>query len=287
VSEGTAPLLRHFDLLDGDAMRKACAILFHPEPDRVVLGAYVEIGIFSAEGELLREDTVKSPAIMQPEAAVNLIYEKHIQGTYRIDGLFRETEYAYPRVAVREALTNAIVHRDYSVFLPTAVSIYPDSLEIMNYGGLPAGWTVDKLLAKHNSVPRNFRMARVFHDAGLIEKWGTGINTIFKACREAGTADPEYEVGKGEVRVTFRSRGGDRRGKAVRKEGVTDNEMHVISLLDRKEGMTGMELRAASSIGETAAKYAVATLSKKGLIVKKDGKRKDKWILSEEGKKYL
>lgn len=287
VSEGPVPLLKHFDLLDGKAMRKACAILFHPEPDRVVLGSYIEIGVFSAEGKLLREDTVKCPAIMQPEAAVNLIYEKHIQGTYRIDGLFRETDYAYPRVAVREALTNAIVHRDYSVFLPTAVSIYPDSLEILNYGGLPQGWTVDDLLAKHSSVPRNFRMARVFHDAGLIEKWGTGINTIFNACREAGVADPEYSANNREVRVTFRSNVEGVRGAAKRGEGVTDNEMQILSLIGRSGGMTGMEIRAASPMGETAAKYVVATLSKKGLIVKKDGKRKDKWVLSEEGEKHL
>ena len=77
----------------------------------------------------------------------------------------------YPESALREAILNAIIHKDYSstwIFL----RIYDDRLEIWNPGELPEELTVDKLKENHSSYPRNPNIAGVFFKAGYIESWG-------------------------------------------------------------------------------------------------------------------
>ena len=66
---------------------------------------------------------------------------------------------------------NAVVHKKHSYFLPVTIKVYSDSLVILNYGRLPDGWTIKELLEKHDSGPKNRRIAKVFYDAGRIEKW--------------------------------------------------------------------------------------------------------------------
>jgi ATP-dependent DNA helicase RecG len=197
-------ILRHLDLIRDGRITISAALLFHPRPESLFPGACVRIGAFSGDGRLLRDDSIEGPVIMQPEETVEALYEKHIQGTYSIKGLYRETERPYPDRAVREAVLNMIVHRDYSVPRPSTVRVYPDRVEMFSYGGLPKGWTVQKLLSDHETMPRNYKIARAFYSAGLAEQWGTGIKAIFDSCREAGLPDPEYSEADGGVRLVLR-----------------------------------------------------------------------------------
>jgi ATP-dependent DNA helicase RecG len=110
-----------------------------------------------------------------------------LSGQVRPDRLERDDVPEYPIEAVREALVNAICHRDYSIPGGTvAVAIYDDRLEIINTGTMAPGIHVEDLKRDHVSAPRNPTIAETFCRRGLIEKWGRGTQKILEVCKAAG-----------------------------------------------------------------------------------------------------
>lgn len=119
-------------------------------------------------------------------------------------GLDRTDTRDYPEEAVREALLNCIVHRDYSYSGSTLINIYDDRMEYVSLGGLVSGLELDSIFLGV-SQPRNPDLAAVFYRMRLIESYGTGISKI-----QRGYADtlekPEFETAKGVFRVTLPNR---------------------------------------------------------------------------------
>ncbi|MCK6485232.1 MAG: putative DNA binding domain-containing protein [Phycisphaerae bacterium] len=100
----------------------------------------------------------------------------------------------YPPVALREALANAICHRDYSIGGGSiAIGIYDDRLEITSSGTLHFGLTVDALFEPHESLPWNPLIARVFFRCGVIESWGRGTLKMAELTQKAGLPRPQIE----------------------------------------------------------------------------------------------
>jgi len=275
-SDNPVALLRHLDLVEGDKLTLAGALLFHPRPGSVLQGAYVEIGVFSSDNKLLRDDHIEGPLVTQPEEALWILYEKHIQGEYYIDGIERKTRHLYPKGALREALVNAVLHKDYSFMLPSTVRVYPERIEIFNYGKLPDGWTVETLLSEHESIPENFKLARAFYSAGLSEKWGSGIQRIFSECENAGIAVPEYRVDGNGIRVVFRKEKYGANGSDADRICLNETEELVMSMISSSGGLTTTELREQSGLTDYRIKNALSSLSEKGLIEKRE--RKGRWM---------
>ncbi len=116
----------------------------------------------------------------------------------------RQDDPLYPIAALREALANALCHRDYGlggggVYL----AIYSDRLEITSVGGLPFGLTVADLLRPHTSRLWNPLIAGVFYRRGIIEAWGSGTLKMVELNQAAGLQAPEFIAGAGEVTVRF------------------------------------------------------------------------------------
>ena len=111
----------------------------------------------------------------------------------------------YPPLATREALANAICHRDYSSHGGSiGVGLYDDRLEITSVGSLPFGLTPEKLFEPHESRPWNPLIAQVFHRRGIIETWGRGTIKMAELTAEAGLPRPEIEDSGDYVTVRFR-----------------------------------------------------------------------------------
>ncbi|MCO5178263.1 MAG: putative DNA binding domain-containing protein [Thermomicrobiales bacterium] len=111
----------------------------------------------------------------------------------------------YPTEALREALANALCHRDYGV--PggaVSIAIFDDRLEISSTGLLPFGLTPDDLIRPHRSRPWNPLIAQVFYRRGIIEQWGRGTLKMAELTERAGLVPPEFESSGGEVLVRFR-----------------------------------------------------------------------------------
>lgn len=116
----------------------------------------------------------------------------------------RKDEPLYPPEALREALANALCHREYeSSGGSVSIGIFDDRLEIGSTGYLPHGLTVEDLTEPHTSKPRNPLIAGVFYRRGLIEQWGRGTLRMAELTQEAGLAPPEFEERGGEMTVRF------------------------------------------------------------------------------------
>lgn len=111
----------------------------------------------------------------------------------------------YPPEALREAIANALCHRDYGAGGGSvSIALYDDRLEINSVGPLPFGQTPAELYKPHPSRPWNPIIASVFHRRGIIDQWGRGTLKMIELTRQAGLSPPEIESGVGEVIVRFR-----------------------------------------------------------------------------------
>ena len=127
--------------------------------------------------------------------------ERNTRTGYRIEKLRREDVPEYPMRALREAITNAVMHRDYfeagaNVF----VEIYDDRIEISNPGGLPRGLNREELGTR--SVRRNPLIADLLHRIALIEKAGTGIRRMIEDAKKHKCPEPKFTV-NGFFTATF------------------------------------------------------------------------------------
>ncbi|MCF8111657.1 MAG: putative DNA binding domain-containing protein [Desulfobacteraceae bacterium] len=203
LEEKTPGLIEKLRLVEGKYLKRAAILLFHPEPDRFFSGAMVKIGYFAAESDLRYHDEICGGLFSQVEKTMDLLLTKYLKAGITYDGIQRVETYPVPEAALREAVLNAIVHRDYAVAAPIQIRVYADRLLIWNPGELPENWSKEKLLSQHPSKPFNPDVANAFFRAGEIEAWGRGIYRIFEACGQAGTPEPEIRVEPGEVWVEF------------------------------------------------------------------------------------
>jgi ATP-dependent DNA helicase RecG len=110
-----------------------------------------------------------------------------------------------PRAALREALLNAIAHKDYSQTSPIQISVYKDHLTIWNEGQLPDDWTTESLRKKHPSKPFNPDIANKLFRSGYIESWGRGTIKMINECLKGGILPPDLNTEYSGFMVTFYS----------------------------------------------------------------------------------
>ena len=159
----------------------------------------------TTKDEFLDQRQLHGHAFLILDEAVHFIM-RHIPVAGRIEpGKLERTDTPlYPPPALREALVNALCHRDYTIPGGAVnVAIFDDRLEIISSGLLPAGITVAELKQNHVSHPRNPLIAGVFFRRGLIEQWGRGTQKIVDWCLAAGQPEPEFEEQAGAVVVRF------------------------------------------------------------------------------------
>lgn len=198
-----AELIAKLRLTEAGMLKRAALLLFHEDPERWFSGAYVKIGMFRSESDLAFHDEVHGDLFTQMERTIDLLRTKYMVAWISYRGVQRVETFPVPEEALREAVLNALVHKDYGAGTPIQIRVYRDQLRIWDPGELPSTWTVDKLRRPHDSRPPNPDIANTFFRAGLIEAWGRGYEKIHDACREAGTPVPTIEF-DGGVRLTWR-----------------------------------------------------------------------------------
>ena len=192
----------------------------------------------------------------------------HTEGLYRVD------KRAYPTEAIREALLNAIVHREYSFSASTLISIFDNRIEFVSIGGLARGISQSDILLGI-SIARNKKLADVFYRLHLIEAYGTGMPKIIEAYREYGL-EPHIEISDNAFKITLPNT-----NAAVKETKVelTENEQGVLSVL--KEGIKSRpEIQKALGFSQTTTIVAIAALLDKGLIIKVGNGNKTKYKMA-------
>jgi len=168
-----------------------------------VSGAWIKIGFFVTDDDLRYQDEIHGNLFEQVEKTLDLLHTKYLKAYISYHGLQRRETFLFPDAALREALLNAVVHKDYSSGIPIQISVYEDHIVLWNPGDLPEHWTLAKLLGKHPSCPFNPLIANAFFRAGYIESWGRGIEKIQRECREHGIEPPIYDFGMAGLMLTF------------------------------------------------------------------------------------
>lgn len=178
----------------------------------------------------------------------------------------REERYEYPHEAIREALVNAIAHRDYSSPSKVQVRIFDDYIEFWNLGQLPDGWTVKKLKQKHESIPRNPLLFKQLFWVKYVEDVGGGTLDMIEKCREWEICDPEFEDTGTSIVVTLR--------KPVitegflRKLGLNERQIKIIKYLKERDSITSSECQKMFNVTDRQARTDLSRLVKLKLITK-------------------
>ncbi|MNQ24679.1 hypothetical protein D3C85_378810 [compost metagenome] len=186
VEEGDAALVEQLQLFH---LKRAAALLFHAEPEKLVSGAYIRIGHFRRDNGLVEQHAIGGNLFVQLERSLALL-EEHLQRDPGGGEARAPAAYPLPLAALREALINAIVHKDYASGIPIQIRLHDDRISLWNPARLPEGWSIASLRTRHLSRPGNPDIANAFYRAGLIEAWGLGIDKLIAACRAHGIVEP-------------------------------------------------------------------------------------------------
>lgn len=187
----TEEFLTKLNLLENSQIKRAGILLFGKEVKKYFASAFIRIGKFDAKNELISMDTIEGNLFDQIDACIDVLRNKYLTVRANIDGLYRNDTLEYPELVLREAISNAVVHREY-IGAHIQIKIFPDKIIIWNEGTLPSPLTVSDLKIIHPSRPRNELLADVFFKAGLIETWGRGTLKMVEVCKEEGLREPVY-----------------------------------------------------------------------------------------------
>jgi ATP-dependent DNA helicase RecG len=258
-------LLAKLHLTEKGKLTRAGILLFGKNPQQFFPGSFIKVGRFNKEGDLLSGEEVKGNLFNQAEQVLEILKNKYLVAEVQIKGLYRTESLEYPESAIREALINAIAHKDYSGS-HIQIKVYPDKLTFWNPGVLPQDLTVALLKKDHPSKPRNTHIANIFHDAGLIERWGHGTVKMVRDCVKAGLPEPTFEENAGGMLVTLPK--DTYSEEYLNKKGL--NERQIKGVLHVKEygSISNNEYQEITGAIKRTASRDLTELVEKSLLIK-------------------
>jgi len=191
------------------------------------------------------------------------------------EGLRRVDYTDYPREALREALLNAVVHRDYDYSGSIIINIYEDRIEFISLGGLVKGLTLEDIKGGV-SQPRNMRIAGVFYRLDFIESYGTGIQKILESYAGSG-AEPEFRPAPASFVAILPNRNMEKAGY----DPDMSREDNILRLLRQKKQASRKEIEAFLGCSSFPATTALNLLIEQGRVVKTGVARGTKYMLAE------
>jgi len=154
-ADSVEKVLSNLDLIENGKLRNAGVLLFGKNPQKHLMISEARVGKFKSDIDILDTVTAKGNLFKQLDILFDAV-KKHLNVKYVIKGqLEREDVWDYPLDAVREAIINALIHRDYLDNADIQIRVYDDKIRFWNPGLLPEGITIDMLRTDHESRPRN------------------------------------------------------------------------------------------------------------------------------------
>jgi len=190
------------------------------------------------------------------------------------EGLDRIDKRDYPTEALREALLNAITHRDYSFGGSTLISIFDDRIEFVTIGGLVRGLTYNDIMLGVSAL-RNQKLANVFYRLKLIEAYGTGILKINESYSECAIK-PQFEVSDNAFKITLPNTNyaGKRKEFPIKVKGKADRKESILQLAKKQGYITRKDVEAELSVSQATAILILRDMVETGLLTKeKNGKQ--------------
>lgn len=280
--ESTIEVLAKLDLLNNGKPTNAAVALFakntrnYPEME-------LKMGYFKGNNRMIFIDNKMEEGNFFEllDAGIAFLF-RNLRISGEVKGLLREEKLEIPIEALREALTNALCHRQYErTSASVSLAIYDDRVEIVNPGKFPPQLTTDTIRMSHESYPYNKKIAQVLYLTKNLEKWGTGANRMIELCREQGVAEPEWTTGNGTVTITFK-----RPSVGVSSEETTQNlhrnftekftekftetlqkkDRDIAKLVIENPKITQTEMAAALDISRQAIANRLKSMQERGII---------------------
>lgn len=233
----------------------------------------VRIRAFCYRNDKSGDDFLDSKLIAGPlfgaivEAEQFIARNTYAPQDFKTSKLVRESETTYPPAVIREALINAVAHRDYSsVSGGVAIHVYPNRLEIWNSGDLPDGVSVDALGHDQVSVLRNPTIAYALYLRGYMEQAGRGSVLMCRQCEQIGLPRPEWKVRKGEgVTIVFH--------RVIQSYRVDTSKDLVLDTIKKYPGIKREKLSKIVGFSAATVSRAIRNLKAEGIIVREGGLR--------------
>ena len=272
-------VLRQLGLLQDGKLTVAAVLLFGRNPQRLLTQAMVRCARFKGTTEVhfLDMKVIQGSIIEQVEEAMAFI-KRNIRMAAEIKGLRREEKWEYPLEGLREAVVNAICHRDYASSANVQVRIFDDRLEIWNPGELPEGMTVEDLRREHESKPRNKLIANAFFLIKYIEQFGTGIQRILDDCHAQRLPEPVFQAQGHTFRAVF-SPG------ELKTMRFNDRQMRVLLYVQQRGEITRSQYERELGVSSRTANRDLKDLVMKGALSPHGTGPHSKYVLAtDEGK---
>lgn len=228
-----------------------------------------------------------SGSLMQQLNEVYDYIDFHNQTHATFRKLLRIDTRDYPEVAVREALLNTLVHRDYSFRASTLISIYDDRIEFVSIGGLLPGLELDDLMMGV-SVCRNPHLANVFYRLQLIEAYGTGMKKIMGAYANA-LVQPKIKTTNNAFKIILPNVNFTPKAAEVHKDfekaadlGLDSNEEKVLQFLREHLMITRKETQTLLEVSQSTAGRILKAMVDSGRIKQIGGSRNTRYELRKE-----
>ncbi len=272
---------------DGSTWRPTISgyLLFAREPQRVFPSAEILLARYAGKqmsDEFLRE-TVRGPLPEQIRRAEAWVVANMRKGS-RIDALERADRAEYPAPAVREAIVNAVAHRDYAIRGDEIrVLMFSDRVEVYSPGRLPGHVTVDNIADERFS--RNEVIAQVLSDMGFIERLGYGIDRMIRLMREWGLPAPRFAETTNGFKVALRGPGDKLVGEEAdrskwRHLDLNERQQAALELVAKNQRITNREYRDQfPDVSEETIRRDLADLVEEGILLKMGDKKGTHYIL--------
>ena len=191
--------------------------------------------------------------------------KSHINLRGEIKGLQRTDTLELPEAALREALINAMIHRDYTnQGRDIKVGVYDNTVTIVSPGGLPSALTMETLLDGRSEI-RNRVVAKVFKELGYIEQWGSGLQRIRSACLAQDLKEPLIQERGDFVGVEFYRSPVEIDQDQSRSIGkVSEKEQDILDYLKSQKTVTSKQVETLTGLKEARARRILKEMIEKG-----------------------
>jgi ATP-dependent DNA helicase RecG len=285
LSRDPIDVLRGFGLIKDKTLLNAAVVLFGL-PDRLLPG-YTQCLLKMARFDgMEKSDRMTDERQIHGHAFALLRHAEdflrdHLRVTASIEkGIARVDEPEIPIIALREALANAISHREYATGAGSiSVNIFDDRVEVTSIGPLHFGLSVADLYRPHESQPWNPLIAGTLYRRGIIDSLGSGTLRMLRACRDAGLFEPDIQDSGTSVKVDFPRAG----APPARFHGLDldDNSHELLRLIVRNGSMALRELVASlPAMSERDVRDELQKLRQVGVLEPQGHGRGARWVLA-------
>ena len=269
-------LVDKLHLKEGEYLKRATTLLFGKVPQKYVTGSSIKIGYFKSNSDLVYQDVIEGNLFEQVDKTMELIFTKYLKAFITYEGIQRVESFPISELAFREALINAVVHKDYGSGHTIQISVYDDKLLMWNAGDLPQHWTVETLLQKHSSEPHNPAIAYPFFLAGYIESWGRGIEKIIDESKKFNGITPQFRWQNGLWVEFYFNEVGEKVGEKV-GENFTDNQIKILEQMRQNSKISAKDLSDIVGISSRKIEENIKKLKELGKLTRIGGAKGGHW----------